>query len=120
MGAESYFVSVECGTATHSHKLVRVDETSFDLRTCAPLSGGITVKVYPFAEGYISPEPREIKVDKTALASPDEISVTGTVISWSENPDATGYELLINGETFVTNENSYDIKDIIGSESGVK
>lgn len=119
--AEYYLVTVECGSPEHEHTLVRVGaELSFDIRSCASKTGGITVSVYPVAEGYISPEPTEIKVEKTSLNTPENITVNGTTVTWGANPDADKYEISVNGEIYETEENSFDIGGIVGTENGAR
>ncbi|MBE6585687.1 MAG: hypothetical protein E7645_04070, partial [Ruminococcaceae bacterium] len=117
--AEYYMVSVLCGNAHHDHGFVKNNgETVADLKECDPINGEITVQVYPVAEGYVSPEPGEIKVNKTSLQTPGGITVNGTVISWNVVAQALKYELSINGTVYETTGNSFDLEKLIGQDQG--
>lgn len=117
--AEYYMVSVLCGNELHDQGFVRNNgETVVDLKECAPINGEITVRVYPVAEGYISPEPAEITVNKSSLQTPGGITVNETMISWNTVPDASKYEISINGTVYETVQNSFDLVTVIGQDQG--
>ncbi len=116
--AEYYIVSVSCGNSTHSHSLVNVgSELSFDIKECESKQSGITVKVYPVADGYASPEPSSLTVNKTALGTPGGIALRNSLISWERNPSAEGYEISVNGVVYSTDQNSFDLSS--AADSGV-
>lgn len=107
--AEYYKVLVTCGDSSHEHN---VTDAFISLKECSPLSGGITVKVYPVADGYISPEAAEIKVDKTNIRTPSGITVIGNVLSWSNVAEASKYEVSVNGETKETLTSQLDLSSV--------
>lgn len=121
-GAELYMVSVLCGDAQHSHGFVNIgNKTYIDLKGCSQGAGGITVKVYPVSEGYASPSPTEIAVDKTAVRTPDGITVEGTLLSWIGVDGAAGYEIEIGGTVYSTEECRFDLSMLsLGSSVGIR
>lgn len=116
--AEYYCVTVECGSLGHTHTLVKVSETAFDIKGCASKDGGITVKVYPVKEGYISPEPTVITVEKKNLVTPENLEIDGTVVSWGESPDADKYEISVNTQIYESTTNTFDINTALSSAVG--
>ncbi len=118
-GAQHYMVSVLCGNALHDHGFIKNNgETFVDLKECSSVNGEITVKVYPIAEGYISPDPIETKINKTALKTPDGIILVGTLITWNADTEASGYEISVNGTVYQTSENRFDLSTVTGTEQG--
>ena len=119
--AQDYMVSVLCGNALHSHSLVRNNgETFVDLKECSPIDGEITVAVYPIAEGYVSPDPTQTKVNKSILKTPGGVTVSGTVIGWNADDQATKYELSVNGTPYEVIQNSFDLSTLMGAEPGAR
>jgi len=119
-GAQYYAVLVECANTHHSHSFVNnVVGTSFDLRSCVPLKDGITVKVYPCAEGYISPAPTEIKVNKTLINTPSDIAVIGNTLTFSEVVGADKYEVSVNGEIHEIPSLTLDLSAFFASASEI-
>lgn len=112
--AASYMVSVTCGNAEHSHTLVdNGSKTTYSLKECAGVDGGIVVKVYPKTRGYNSPEPTTYTYDKKIPATPADIRIVGTKITWaSVAGDGITYSLRIGSkEIAVGTETEYDIAD---------
>ena len=112
--AASYMVSVTCGNAEHSHTLVdNGSKTTYSLKECAGVDGGIVVKVYPKTRGYNSPEPTAYTYDKKIPATPADIRIVGTKITWaSVAGDGITYSLRIGSkEIAVGTETEYDIAD---------
>ncbi len=123
-GAAYYMVSVNCANGSHNHGYVNNGPlTSIDVRECSDDGGKITVSVYPVTKGYASPSASNIECAKTRLATPSDIRVDGTVISWNPVENATGYEIKIGNRTYTVTECSYDVSEIIdyveGSEYSV-
>ena len=118
--AEYYYVTVACGSLGHDHTLVKVSDAFFDIKSCENKDGGIAVSVYPIADGFISPAATEIKIEKTSLKTPENITILGTVVGWSKVDGADKYEISVNGEVFESAENSFDIAEAIGAEIGAR
>ena len=117
--AEYYMVSVTCGNQKHVHTLrSNGNKTSIDIKECSNVSGGVTIKVYPVADGYAPSTSAEIKVNKTSLKTPGGITLTGTVLGWNEDADASKYEISVNGTAYESSVNSFDLASVIGDESG--
>lgn len=118
--AEGYMVSVKCGNANHNHEFVNFGSQTFvSLKECAPVDGGIVVKVYPKSEGYVSPEASEYVYNKTALETPANLLLNGTVLSWDAVTGAEKYEVSVNGKTYEVTEASFDLVNVIDSVEGV-
>ncbi len=118
--AAYYMVSITCGNAAHNHTgfVNYGTTTTLDLRECTPVSGKITVKVYPVTRGYASPDASEIKCDKTSLATPSGIVINGTLVSWTNDTAATGYEVKVGDKVYTASTNSFDLSDIIDYNLG--
>ncbi len=120
-GAEYYMVSVTCGNELHNHGFINNGSSTFvDLKECAPLAEGISVKVYPAADGYIIPAASEIKVNKTNLKTPAGVTVDGMIISWEADASASKYEISVNGTTYEAFENKFDLSSVIDKTEGAK
>ena len=118
--AEGYMVSVKCGNADHNHNFVNFGSQTFvSLKECAPVDGGIVVKVYPKSEGYVSPEASEYVFNKTALETPANLLLNGTVLSWNVVTGAEKYEVSVNGKTYEVTEASFDLVSVIDAVEGV-
>ena len=119
--AERYMVSVKCGDESHNHGFVNNGTANFvSLKECAPLAGGIVVKVYPVTDGYISPAASEFAYEKTALQTPTGLTVNGTVISWGEVEAADKYEIKINNETYEVMTDSFDMASLLNYVEGTE
>ena len=119
--AEYYMISVICGNALHTHTLINNgSKTYVDLKECSPLEDGISVKVYPVSDGYISSAASEIKVSKTNMKTPGKITFDGTNLSWDSDSFATEYEVSIDGTVHKTTSNTFDIASVIGNTQGSK
>lgn len=119
--AESYMVSVKCGNSAHSHDFVNVGSaTSVCLKECAPVDGGIVVKVYPKTSGYNSPEAVEIVYNKALLGTPSGILLSGTTLSWVAVDGAEKYVVKVGANTYETTTNSYDLSTLIDPVDGAK
>ena len=118
--AENYMVSVKCGNASHNHEFVNFGSQTFvSLKECAPFDGGIVVKVFPKSEGYVSPEASEYVFNKTALETPANLLLNGTVLSWNAVTGAEKYEVSVNGTVYEATEASFDLVDVIDFVEGV-
>ena len=119
--AQGYMVSVLCGNALHDHSFAKNSGEAFvDLKECSSVDGEITVSVYPVADGYASPDAVQTKVNKSILKTPDGVNVSGTVIGWNADVQATKYELSINGTSYEVTQNSFDLSNVVGAEQGAR
>ena len=108
--ATGYMVSVKCGNAAHSEEFVNIGAVnSISLKECAKCNGGIVIEVYPVSNSYISPKAAKFTFDKQNLATPSDIRISGTTVSWTAVAGATSYEVRIAGTTLTTDTNSIDI-----------
>ncbi|MDE7158942.1 MAG: leucine-rich repeat protein, partial [Clostridiales bacterium] len=88
--ATNYFVSVN-GSAYVDNGA----KTSFSLKEFAAEEGKLNVKVYPATKGYNSPAASEIACEKNTLATPKNVKLEGSTLSWDEVSGATSYEVKI-------------------------
>ena len=79
---------------------------SFDAKT---FTGDIAIKVVPVAFGYNSPAAAELTVNKTTLATPTNIKLAGSMLTWDAVPEATGYIVTINNKEYNVTEASFDV-----------
>ena len=120
-GADYYMVSVNCSNSSHNHEFVNNGSTlSVSLKECGPIVSGITVKVYPVAKGYASPEASEIKFNKVNIPTPSDITVSGLTLNWSAVGGATEYEVKIGNSTHKTQNESFDLSSVIDLVEGSK
>ena len=120
VSAEVYMVSVKCGNADHNHDFVNFGNQTFvSLKDCAPVEGGIVVKVYPKADGYLSPEASEYVYNKTVLATPSNLLLNDTVLTWNAVTGAEKYEVTVNGQAFEVTEATFDLVNVIDFVEGV-
>ena len=118
--AESYMVSVKCGNASHNHEFVNFGSQTFvNLKECAPVDGGIVIKVYPKTNGYVSPEASEYVYNKTALETPKNLLLNGSVLSWDAVTGAEKYEVTVNGKAYDAAEASFDLVSVIDFVEGL-
>ena len=118
--AEEYMVSVKCGNASHNHEFVNFGSQTFvSLKECAPVDGGIVVKVFPKSEGYVSPDASEYLYNKTALETPANLLLNGTVLSWNAVTGAEKYEVSVNGTAYEATEATFDLVNAIDFVEGV-
>ena len=118
--AEEYMVSVKCGNASHNHEFVNFGSQTFvSLKECAPVDGGIVVKVFPKSEGYVSPDASEYVYNKTALETPANLLLNGTVLSWNAVTGAEKYEVSVNGTAYEATEATFDLVNAIDFVEGV-
>lgn len=118
--AEYYMVLIECGNFAHGHTLTNIGADTFvSVKECSAGADGITVKVYPIAEGYIPAPAAEIKFNKTNIGTPENITVNGNILTWQAVGEASGYEVSVNGEVHSASENQLDLSGIcstVGAE----
>lgn len=109
--ATNYLVTVDCGNADHSHIAVNNgNKTSYCVKECENKDGKIQISVKPVSKGYNSPETvKTVSYNKKSLATPGNIVVNGSVVSWNEVNGATGYTLSVDGKTFTVTGESYDL-----------
>ena len=108
--AEKYVVSVKCGNAAHRHERVYVDGTTFSVKECENIDGGIIINVYAIAEGYNASNVASVTYNKTTLATPSVVLIDGTTMSWRAVNGATGgYKVKIGDEVISVNTNSIEL-----------
>ncbi|MDE6060479.1 MAG: InlB B-repeat-containing protein, partial [Clostridia bacterium] len=108
--ATGYMVSVKCGNSAHGEEFVNIGAVnSIGLKECASIEGGIVVKVYPVSKWFVSSEAATYTFNKQNLATPQNIRIKGTVVSWDEVSGAQSYTVMIANRSFTTNTNSIDL-----------
>lgn len=107
--AEKYVVTVDCGNDAHEHTNVVVGATQYDLKECEAQEGGIVVSVYAVAAEFGNSEAAEYNYAKTTLATPGNVTISGTTMSWDAVARATGYKVKIGNETIDVTTNSIDL-----------
>ena len=118
--AMAYIVTVKCGDTSHTVEKTNIgNATSYTLKYCSPAEGGIKFSVYPVTKGYNSPAAAELTVEKAELATPRDVTLTGTTLSWTAVPGAKAYEVKVTGTTAdgvktVTDETSCTIDNATG------
>ena len=112
--AARYIVSIKCGDPTHDHEIVdNGNSTSYCLKECAPCEGGIVVNVYPETKGYNSPAASTYTYQKTALATPRDIRIEGTLLEWSAVTGAESYDISIGNTLLSSTSESLDLSEVI-------
>ncbi len=106
--AASYFVTVLSeGEALFEGNIGLA--TSFDLQSYG--AGNYTVKVRPVARGWFSPDDVSFAYGKTKLATPQNVHVSGSVISWDAVAGAEKYSVKIGGKTYETSTTDFTFTD---------
>lgn len=119
--AAYYMVSVKCGNAAHNHEFVSNSSQTFvSLKGCDACEGGIVVKVYPKTNGFNSPAASEIVANKVGLATPSDIRINGTILSWASVNGATKYEVMVGQKTYEVTETSYDLAKLMNWVDGTE
>ena len=119
--AAYYMVSVKCGNAAHNHEFVSNGSQTFvSLKGCDACEGGIVVKVYPKTHGFNSPAASEIVANKVGLATPSDIRINGTILSWASVNGATKYEVKVGEKTYEVTEPSYDLAKLMNWVDGTE
>ena len=101
--ATGYNVTVTVGENTYVFN--NGNKTSFSI---ANYSGDITVSVVPVTEGFNSPAAAVAATTKTAPATPGNLVVNGSVITWDAVPGADSYEIKVGTQTTNVSTNSFD------------
>jgi hypothetical protein len=107
--AEKYVVTVECGNEDHDHTNVIVGGTQYDLKECEAQDGGIAISVYAVAAEFGNSEKATYSYVKNTLATPGNVTISGTTMSWNEVTGATGYKVKIGDKTIDVETNSIDL-----------
>ena len=123
-GAESYNISIDCGTAGHEHQSVDLgDKTIYDFSDCDMKEGGIVFSVTASADGYISSQSAEYvferHLEKIATIVKDDATET---VSWEAVENAVSYRVIVsvdgeevfNGD--IGNQLSYNLKTYAAGE----
>jgi len=117
--AAYYMVAVSCGNESHDHLFVNNGSKTFvDLKECTAKDGKVTVSVYPVTKGYASPDAVSLECAKTALATPADLLLNGTTLTWGAVDGATGYEIKVGGKTYQAEANSFDLATVINYVEG--
>ncbi len=110
--ADKYIVSVNCGNAAHNHDKVIVGGTSYDLKECENTTDGIDVSVYAIASEFGNSEKAEYNYNKTTLATPGNVTISGATMSWNAVTGATGgYKVKIGDQTLDVSTNSINLSE---------
>lgn len=80
--------------------------------------GEINMEVYAVAKGYAS-SAVSYKVNKTVLASPTNVKILGTQLSWNGVEGATGYTVRINGREYDESTTTFDFAQISLTEGDI-
>lgn len=108
--ATGYMVSVKCGNGALSEEFVNIGAVnSICLKECSNVSGGIVVKVYPVSQMFISPAEASYTFNKQNLATPQNIRIQGTTVSWDAVAGASSYDVRIAGATINATTNSVNL-----------
>ena len=70
------------------------------------------MEVYAVAKGYASSSAVSYKVNKTVLASPTNVKILGTQLSWNGVEGAAGYTVRINGREYDESTTMFDFAQI--------
>ena len=81
--------------------------------------GEINMEVYAVAKGYASSAAVSYKVNKTVLASPTNVKILGTQLSWNGVEGATGYTVRINGREYDESTTTFDFAQISLTEGDI-
>ena len=81
--------------------------------------GEINMEVYAVAKGYASSSAVSYKVNKTVLASPTNVKILGTQLSWDGVEGATGYTVRINGREYDESTTTFDFAQISLTEGDI-
>lgn len=81
--------------------------------------GEINMEVYAVAKGYASSSAVSYKVNKTVLASPTNVKILGTQLSWNGVEGATGYTVRINGREYDESTTTFDFAQISLTEGDI-
>lgn len=77
--------------------------------------GQYTVKVVATSWGYNESESETYSFTKETIATPSDVKVNGTTVSWSAVTGATSYKLVIGSQEIDVNGTSYDIASIVNN-----
>ena len=105
--ATNYRVVITVGEET-----LTVDNGSATSYCVKHLSGNMTVQVVPETKGYNSPEATTITYEKKSLATPQGLTVKGSLLSWNEVAGASAYTVKINNQTFRSESNTLDLTTV--------
>lgn len=81
--------------------------------------GEINMEVYAVAKGYASSSAVSYKVNKTVLASPTNVKIVGTQLSWNGVEGAAGYTVRINGREYDESTTTFDFAQISLTEGDI-
>lgn len=81
--------------------------------------GEINMEVYAVAKGYASSAAVSYKVNKTVLASPTNVKILGTQLSWNGVEGATGYTVRMNGREYDESTTTFDFAQISLTEGDI-
>lgn len=117
--AAYYMVSVQCGNSNHSHEFYNNgSKTYVSLKECEGCEGGIVVKVIPKTNGYNTPAASEIIANKTGLATPTDLRVVGTQLTWTAVNGAAEYEVQVGDQVYKVTETKFDLSEAINWVAG--
>ncbi len=86
-----------------------VDGLTVDLQSYN--SGEITVSVTPLAFGWSSPAATVFTYTKKHLATPKDLHLSASTLSWQEVPGALSYEVSIDGTPYPASGNTFSLAE---------
>ena len=102
--AMGYLVSLSKDGETYTDYYV-TNGTSYDITGIA--AGLLYVKVKPVSTGYYAAPADAVSFEKTVLARPSGVTLSGSSLTWNAVAGATGYKVTINGITYDVTETTF-------------
>ncbi|MBP5308658.1 MAG: leucine-rich repeat protein [Clostridia bacterium] len=108
-GASEYVVEITAGGEVSSVNVGA--NTGFSLKN---YSGNLSVKVYAQKKGYNSSSSEATAYNKSTLASPVNVNVEGSTVTWNAVEGAFAYEVNVDNKVYTVQENAFDLGNVIG------
>ncbi len=102
--AMGYLVSLSKDGETYTDYYV-TSGTSYDITGVA--AGLLYVKVKPVSTGYYAAPADAVSFEKTVLARPSGVTLSGTKLVWNAVVGATSYKVTINGTVYEASEAAF-------------
>ena len=104
--AEKYVLFI---TSNGETEYFETEGTTYDVKSYP--AGEITIEIYPVAYGYVSPITNTYTFEKKSLATPEDITIAGTLFSWNEVEGANHYQVKIGESEFTAENSTLDLAD---------
>lgn len=109
--ATKYLVSVECGSAGHTHVDEEVTTTEYNFANCDMKTDGIKFVVKAAADGYVTSVSEEYVVVRNLDAVSNlAYDATNAKFTWDAVANATSYAVTVNGTSYTADTNFFDVK----------